>query len=157
MSKKIKGAGEISAETLFKKYKKQLIKQFGKKALYNDQLDNICTKLFGSKYLGTHPQDQVVLKPGYQIINVDTSKQSGSHWVGIYQTQNTVYIYDSFGRPSSTLLKILTKKLNKKNIKFVDSDNEPEQFGYISEICGQLCISFLMVVKELGVKRAILI
>lgn len=145
---------EQKAELLFKKYKTQLIAKLGRKALYNDQLDSIGKQLFKT-WNGVNPQDQVSLKPGYQIINVDTSKQSGSHWVAIYSTKKTFYIYDSFARRSTNLLKILTKKLSQKNIKFLDSDrSDAEQFGNKSEVCGQLSLAWLLVVKEMGIRAA---
>ena len=147
---------EKKAEDLFRTYKKQLIKKLGRKGLYNDTIDNIGKDLFHSNWRGCHPSNQIVCKPGYQIINVDTSKQAGSHWIGIFTTHKNCYIFDSFGRPSSKLIRNVTQKLRKKGIKIYDSDPDAEQRSN-SEICGQLSLSWLMVVKMLGIKAAMLI
>jgi hypothetical protein len=47
------------------------------------------------------------------IANVDTLDMPGSHWVAIYATPKTVYIYDSFGpncRSTTYENKLNTKK-----------------------------------------------
>jgi hypothetical protein len=145
----------MRAETLFRKYKQQLITKFGRKAMWDADIDDYCKKEFGNKYIGTFAQDQFKLAPGYQIINTATSKQkNGEHWVSIYQTPKTCFVYDSFGRPTGKLLRILTKKLRKKKIRIVDSDPDQEQRGS-SQVCGQLCIAYLHVVEKLGIRKAL--
>ena len=148
---------EKMSENVFRSYKKQLIKKLGKKGLYDTDINTVGKELFKTKWLGCHASDKIVVsKIGYQILNVDTSKQAGSHWIGIYTTHKNCYIYDSFGRPSSKLIRNVTQKLRKKGIKIYDSDPDAEQRGN-SEICGQLSLSWLMVVKILGIKNAMLI
>jgi hypothetical protein len=147
---------EKKAEDVFRKYKKQFIKKLGRKALYNTTIDKVGVELFGTKWIGCFPQDKVVLKNGYQILNVDKSTQNGSHWIGLYKTNNNIYIYDSFGRPTPQLLKLLTKKIKGYHLKYKDSDLDAEQRGD-SEVCGQLSLSWLMCVRDLGVRKAMLI
>ncbi len=149
----MKSISEAKITSHFNKFKKNYIKILGNKALYASEIHDFCLMKF-SPWNGCHAQDKIVLKPGYQIINVDKSNQSGSHWISIYITTKTVYIYDSFGRPSDKLLKYLTRKLKSYKIKWRDSDYDAEQFGY-SEICGQLCISWLACIDSYGVLNAI--
>ena len=144
-----------AANAFFQKVSKLLIKRFGKSGLYNDTIDKYGIKAFGSKWNGCHSQDQIVWGIGYQIINVDTSKKKGSHWVGLYITKGRVYVYDSFGRPTPKLLKILTKQAKTRGIKIIDSERDPEQFGELSEICGQLTMAWLQTIKQLGIKSAL--
>ena len=87
------------------------------------------------------------------ITNADTTNMPGSHWVAIYTTAKTFYIYDSFGRHTTNLLPILNHKLNTKKVKHHDSNYRPEQFG-TTEICGQLCLTWLCVVKKYGIQKA---
>ena len=142
---------------LFNLYRDELFKQFGKKALYGDQLTKIGKKLIGTKYVGTYSQDTIPLnKSGYMIVNTDLVKNSGTHWVAIYSTKTHVYIYDTFGRKSNKLLTHLTKSAKKINKKIVDSDPDNEQRG-LSEVCGILCVSWLLTIKKLGIKKAILV
>ena len=147
-------------KSLYLKYKKHVITKFGKKALDDRQLTELGRNIFGSKYLGTFPQDKVPWnKTGYLICNVDTSKKintDDAHWVAIYTTKTRLYIYDTFGRHTSFILPIVFEKAAKINKKIIEADHDPEQYGY-SEICGQLSMAFLCVVKDLGVKKALTI
>ena len=144
---------EAEIEAHFKTFTKAFIKDFGKKPLYDDTINKACTKLLGNKFRGVFPQDKADLRPGYSVINVDTSKQKGSHWVALYITNKTCYIFDSFGRPSSTLLKILTKKLKTKGIKYKDSDRDQNQ-KYNSVVCGHQSMAWLLCAYIYGIRAA---
>lgn len=139
---------------LFLKFKKKLVKKLGSKALYNDVIDGICASTFGKQWQGCNSQDKIKWSAGFQIVNTDTSDKSGTHWIALYITGKTVYVYDSFGRRTPQLLKILTKQARHRKVKIQDSEHDAEQFGD-SEICGHLCISWLMVAKRLGVRAAL--
>ena len=141
---------------LFLKYKKQIIRIEGKGALDNIQLDKIGKQLLGKKYIGTYAQDELPSRSGYMIVNVDTSKKINTpdaHWVAIYQTPKTLYIYDSYGRLTKNVLKIISKTTTKK---IVDSKHDPEQYGH-TNICGHLAMSFLCVAHDLGIRKALTI
>ena len=106
---------------------------------------------------GRHPQNKVSYKQGYQIVNTSSSKQRGLHWVALYVTARTVYVFDSYGRPSSNLLKTLTRQAKKQNLRIVDSDPDMQQIGYSSETCGHMTLAWLQVVKDLGIRKALLV
>jgi hypothetical protein len=154
--KKAKKPMEQRAEALFLQYKRRFIKAIGKKAMYDNQLDHVGLNLFGSRWRGVFPQDKMVCKNGFQIINVDTSDKEGSHWVAVYQTAKTVYIFDSYARSSSKLLKIISKKTNCRK-KIRDADRSDAEQRDDTEICGQLTLAWLAVVRDLGIKSAMLI
>ena len=137
----------------FNTFRKKYIKLLGNKALYSDEINDFCLIKF-QNWRGCNAQNEVVLKPGYQVINVGTSNQAGSHWVAIYITPKNCYIYDSFGRPSTKLLKLLTRKLKTHKIKWRDSDYDAEQRGD-SEICGHLCVCWLACVQKYGILNAL--
>ena len=141
---------------LFNKYKKQIINQVGKKALDNFQLEKLGKELIGSKFIGIFAQNELPEKNGYMIVNTDTSKKINSnkaHWIGVYQTPKTLYIYDSFGRHTKNVLKVISRKTTKKR---KDSKHDAEQFGY-SEVCGQLSLSWLCVAHDIGIRKALTI
>ena len=145
------------ADSLFKKYKKQIIKQLGRKALADDQINKLCKELFGSKFKGVYPQDRLKTTTGMYILNTDKSthiNSDSSHWVAVVQTKTTLYVYDSFGRLTKNVLKLITKTTTKK---IVESSLYPEQYGANSEVCGQLCIAWLCVVHESGIRVALTI
>ena len=121
----------------------------------NVQLDELGKKLFGKKYLGTFAQDELPSRSGYLIINGDTSKKintNRAHWIAIIQTPTTLYAYDSYGRLTENILKLI-KKTKKK---IVYSKHDAEQFGY-TEICGHLSLSWLCVAHDLGIRKALTI
>ena len=93
--------------------------------------------------------------PGYYIINTaKANSRRGIHWVSVCQTPKTLYVYDSFGRPTKSILKSLVKRSHQKKLKIVESDNDKEQRDN-SDICGQLCMAFLCVVKQYGIREAL--
>ena len=141
----------------FKIQKQKYIKKFGRNALDNFQLDDVCKGLFKNKFKFVGLQDELTaeqMKPGYYIINTDENNGSGIHWISLVITPKSVYIFDSFGRPSKQILKILYKNLNKKKLKIIDSDPKQEQKGD-SVICGHLCISFLICCSKYGVVKTV--
>lgn len=148
---------EKEVKASFLKYKRAFVKKLGKTALYNDTIDEICSKLLkDQQWNGVHPHDEMLFKPGYQIVNTakSTSKE-GLHWVAIYQTPKTIYVYDSYGRPTGSILKDLKKKAKKNNLRVVESDRDAEQIGYSSETCGHMSVSWLLCVKQYGIRNAL--
>ena len=137
----------------FNKFKSTIIGQIGNKALYDDEINNICKKLFGSKWGGAYAIDQIPVKKyndiHYFIVNTDKSNGKGEHWVAVVLHKQNCYIYDSFGRHSTSILKPLVGMLSKKSIHFTDSNYTAEQFGS-TQICGQLCISVLLCFDQFG-------
>ena len=138
----------------FLRYKKNIILQYGRQALYNDQIDHICNPLFGSRYRGAHDYRQAIFKEGYQILNTSVS---GRHWVAIYISRDKIYIYDSFARNLTRILHKFIKIIpSKYKIIECNQRNDPEQIGY-SEVCGHISIAFLQCVKKYGIKKAMTI
>ena len=81
------------------------------------------------------------------IINLDSSKNQGSHWISYARVQKTknskpiVYYFDSFGdlKPTSEMVKYF-----KSNGKDVDIKYNHKQYqSYGTSNCGQLCLKFL--------------
>ena len=148
------------ADPLFKEYKKQIISYIGKKALDDVQLKDLGHNLFKDRFIGVYAQDKFPMnKNGFAIVNKDTSKKINTdeaHWVAIYSTKTRLYIYDTFGRSTSFVLPIIFEKAHKHNKKIYESKRDPEQYGY-TEVCGQLAMSWLCVVKDLGIKKALTI
>jgi hypothetical protein len=149
---------EHASEKAFKKYKKKIIAVMGTKETDNVQISNMGLKLFGKRFIGVCPQDTIPLgKTGMLIANTDLSNEPGSHWVAILSTAKSVYIFDSFGRPAKQLMKILTKNAKAKKIKIINSDLSDKEQRDASSICGPLSLAWLCVVKEMGIRSALLI
>ena len=74
----------------------------------NVELGELCTKLFGHKFLGVFSADtllNVSAKQPYAICNLDASDQKGSHWVAIrWDKPKTITVYDGFNRAPKQIL-----------------------------------------------------
>lgn len=145
---------ERAVENEYKQNIKKIVKQLGSGATYTSQLTKYCKKLFGSKYKGTYSSDKLptlTSKHPYAIVNVDTSSQPGSHWVGCCYTPRGMLIYDSFGRKTRHLMKNIYKKYTT-----IDTDYDPEQRDS-EKNCGSRCISWLIMCDKYGTDIAKLI
>ena len=99
---------ERQVEVLFKKFKRQIIKQMGRDETSDTQLRGIGNELLGRRFIGVYPQDKIPLgRTGLIIANTDTSNGPGVHWVAMVLTQKTIYVFDSFARATKQLMKIL--------------------------------------------------
>lgn len=135
-------------------------KVLGNKSTTTSQLNKIGKELLEDKYLGTFPIDfasKIIpnMTGGDCIItNLDTSKQSGSHWVAIVKTKqgDDIVIYDSFGRNTKT---IISKKYLSHG-KSIQTDNDKEQ-NFLEENCGQRSLAFLLFNDLYGIENAMLI
>ena len=154
MSKKFEN--ERAAERLFNKVYKIITKNIGKKSTYSDELEKICVKLFGKHFRGVYPSDKIpklnMIKK-YCILNLDNSKQPGSHWVGLARIKNKTYFYDSFARKSSKII----PKINYSGNGRIIQDTKDKEQDILEESCGQYTIAWLYILNEYGAKVAMLI
>lgn len=119
----------------------------GDTTTYDSSLDKVASKLLGKAYEGTFPSDHIPsnLEEGQcAIINLDTSNESGSHWVAALRHMGDLCIYDSFGRKASN---ILPAAATSGNGQVVDADRDREQRNRETN-CGQRCISWLCLAKH---------
>ena len=135
---------------------KLLRKRFTNKVLWTDDINHIMRLFFGNQALPTVPYDYYNPnnEVSYCVINTDSSKENGEHWVAVYKKRNKLYIYDSFGRKTNNILKEFYNKMTKHGFKIIESKRDPEQADK-QEDCGLRCVSFLLVVKYCGVDRAL--
>ena len=151
---------ERQVEKEFKKIYKKIVKLIGHdKSTNGEELNTTGKRLFGNKFKGIYPVDVMPLpkKNSYYIINTDIKNGDGIHWVALYRGfGNTIYVYDSFARSTSYILKIMTSKLKKWKLKLIEADRtDREQKGNTSEMCGQLTISWISVIEKFGIRNAL--
>jgi hypothetical protein len=140
---------------IFNRNKKQMIKLLGDQVTDNQTLEKTGLNLMGSKFKGVYAVDTIPMnKPGLFIINTDVSSGDGVHWVGLKITAKRIYVFDSFGRTTDTLLRILVKKAKKANKQIIDCDYDADQQP-AEMICGQLSLAWLMLVTSHGIKNAL--
>lgn len=119
----------------------------------NFDLNKVGNLLFGSKFLGCYPIDKIPklnnLTP-YCILNLDTSRQSGSHWISVVFHNDKYYIYDSFARCHTRIIdKKYTKQL--KSIINTDLKESPMDQKILQSNCGQRCLTALYICDNYGI------
>ena len=94
----------------------------------------------GNFYVGTFMADQIQTLKDNQcaIINTDSSRKQGTHWVAIKRIGIKTYFFDSYNRPHKSLS---TYFKNKRWVDIQHSHNFESSFG---RDCGQLCLAFLL-------------
>ena len=153
MSKKQK---EKDAELLYNKILKDVERLTGDKTTYLEQLNGVGKKLLGVKFKGVFPSDKIPklndLSP-YCILNLDKSKEPGSHWVALAKHGNNSILYDSFGRDNKQIIPALRYS---GNGRIIDTDDDVEQ-KILETNCGARCTAWLKFFDEYGAKNAMLI
>ena len=122
-----------------------------------DTIDTIGKASFGKRWAGVSASDEakklLQMRDVFAIVNTATSRGRGSHWLGIYMTpKGAGYLYDSFGREVSQVIWRLNRAALAENIALHNTDSVAEQRG-ASAVCGQLSLSWLLTLKDLGIKR----
>ena len=111
-----------------------------KHTTYDSELRKIGKKLFGTKFKGVFPSDALpVLRNGQcAIMNVDGSKEPGSHWMSLHKHNGKLYGYDSFGRNMN--------KLVSKFDRVIINDTKDKEQGDSESNCGQRCVAWICMV-----------
>ena len=165
--KRITGAGDNEEKEIMKEYNlilKDFEKKLGNNSTFNTDLDKIARKHLGNKFHGVYSSDKIPklneLKP-YAIINLDNSKQPGSHWVGLAFDRKMnggkdLVVYDSFGRKTKKILPDAYKKFNGSGHTIKDTDYDAEQ-KKSEKNCGQRSLAFLVYYNKHGKDKALII
>jgi hypothetical protein len=131
---------------------KKVEKKIGNnKTTYSTDLDKLCKHYFNDMFVGCYPSDQIPIlskERCYCIVNLDSSNQSGSHWVSLAYKHNKYIFYDSFGRSQNEILKSLN------NRQVIQTENDAEQTVTESN-CGQRSCAFLLFLHMYGVNDAL--
>ena len=147
---------EADVIKIFNSYKNQLIKKIGTKVTDNKQLEKYGYALLGSKFKGVYAQDQLpVSKPGMYVMNNETSKMGGEHWLFVFVTSKTIYVHDSFARPSKKFLPILTKNAKAVGKMIIDFDRKDTEQNITTSVCGPISLAVALTVKKVGIKNAL--
>lgn len=104
--------------------------------------------ILGDDYCGTFAKDELPdTEFKYAILNLDTRKDGGTHWVALAQVDKDTYmIYDSFGRKTAQILPRL-------QLNTIDTEHDAEQTVKQNN-CGARSLAWLMLFDELGPEAA---
>lgn len=81
------------------------------------------------------------------VVNLDSSKGRGTHWVAYAIKNNLIYYFDSFGnlKPPKQLIRYFQRGGTRDKRILYNYDTFQK---YDTVICGQLCLEFLYKISE---------
>ena len=123
--------------------------QIPAKALTNFELLDYVKKLKIRNFRGVFMRDTLPFTPLENesgIVNFNSSKQSGSHWVCYFKRGNERIYFDSFGQVSLYELQKYLKEPSERNQQVIQRNTDVVQDPG-TKICGHLC---LYVLKSLN-------
>jgi hypothetical protein len=139
---------------LYNQYKIDLIKLLGHGKTGSRSVDALGHTAFGARWGGVFGHDEVQPSPGkFYLINTSKSNQKGAHWLAMVTTRSHAFLYDSFSRSVSRLVPQLVKRLSESGFSPIFDRHRQEQYGE-SNLCGQIALAWLLVVRDLGLLRA---
>lgn len=150
-----KSAEEKEIEDKYNSILQYMKEILGNESTFSNDLETVGYKLFGSKFKGVFPSDKIPQLDSlkrYAIINLDNSKQPGSHWIAIAydDSDDSLLVYDSFGRKSTKIIPNLNQLYGGR---FDDTDYDAEQ-RIKEDNCGQRSLAWLMVYDKMGKQSA---
>lgn len=112
----------------------------GDKVTTNTTLYKLGKLLFGERFKNVYTSDDFIRLTNNQccIVNTDSSKQAGSHWIGVYKYRDHYYTFDSFARDIHTLSRYFKFK------KWVNVEHIRRE-SYKESNCGQLSLNWLLI------------
>ena len=119
----------------------------GDKATSNIQLLKIGKRIFGDRFKNVYcSNDSIRLKNNECcIVNTDSSKQEGSHWISLYKYKDHYFVWDSFARDIHTLSKFFRFK------KWINVEH-PREESFKSSSCGQLSMAWMLLFDKYKLK-----
>ena len=117
------------------------------RALYDYEINHFVNKLKVPYFRGVFMLDTLPRKPNHNesaVVNLDSNKNPGTHWVAYKKRGNYVEYFDSFGnlKPPKELVNYFEGGGGGgKTIKIFYNRDQYQKFNTIN--CGHLCIEFL--------------
>lgn len=141
----------MDADAIYKTLLRKVETKMGNETTFSNDLFVVAKSLLGNKFQGIFTADKLPLltkTQPYAIVNLDSSWEEGSHWVALAKSGSKVIFYDSFGRPSKSILPLL------KGGNVINTEDDAEQ--KIQETnCGQRSLAWLMLFDKYGKKMAL--
>ena len=148
---------EMLVMKAFRRYRDRLIRAMGRGPLIDHDIDVVGRAEFGRRWGGVSLQSEWrPTRNHFYIVNTSWAPASrGEHWVGVYVTPaGVVYVYDSYGRDVRRLLHHVGKTARLWGAEPLKStDDDQEQRG-ASAVCGHLSLAWLMIVRDMGIRKA---
>ena len=120
------------------------------KVLTNFDLIEYSKILKINKFRGVFMRDTLPWKPHREecgIVNLNTSKEKGSHWTCYYKKGNIRIYFDSFGQITPIEIQDYLKSNEERGIGVIQRNTDIVQ-PFNSVICGHLCLFVLKALSK---------
>lgn len=89
-------------------------------------------------FIGAYSSDNIPKLKNNEscILNTQTSRQNGEHWIALIKYYNKIYFYDSFGRDYKKLSPLWKTK------NWINTHDDGQCI--YENTCGQHCLSFIL-------------
>ena len=149
---------EKEAEKRYNIILRKVYKMVGKNSTTTSELMAAGRKVLGNDFRGVFPVDRLGMNTlshtsPYCIVNLDSSHQTGSHWIGVAMRadrRKEFIVYDSFGRHHSQIVPSL------KYFDLISTDSDAEQ-RVSEDSCGARSLAWLIFVSIYGDDAGMLI
>ena len=148
-------SGNKKMDAMFRQVVHELEKVYGSGMKTNFDLIEIASHIFpelGQNVIKNMDYNFKHMRGKYAIVNTDNNK--GEHWVASYQKGKTLYIFDSFGRPTKTLMPEFYKRAQNEGLKVVDTEYDAEQLDHQKD-CGIRTLAWIIICKHQGIRNAL--
>lgn len=150
---------EERAHTLYNSILKMVYKILGDQTTDGNVLYTTGRKLIGSNF-SVKARDQIVdniLEKGehYFCVNTDVIQLGGTHWMLLYQKDDDLFFYDSFGRKWQKMIPEL--EIFKNDMRITNFDTTDREQDKRKNDCGARVISMCLLIKHFGIQTAILV
>ena len=112
----------------------------------NVQLAKVGIYLFGKRFRGVFPSDEMPTLQNNEMCIINTDNKSGVHWIACYKYKNKTYVYDSYDRNVKSLSKFWKHKHN-----WVNANKDRDQ-SYGESDCGQRSLAYLILFDKYKTK-----
>lgn len=143
----------INVDVINNNFLESIVRYIGNTTTKASDLLSFGKRLFGDKFIGVFSADTIPkMSPNtYAIVNLDNSKEPGSHWIALVKTKNEIIVYDSYGRRTTSILPSLYQT---GNGVVIESENDAEQTKK-EKNCGARVLAALLIYDQYG-KSALL-
>jgi hypothetical protein len=88
----------------------------------------------------------------YSILNTESSNEGrGVHWIGVFQEENVIYLYDSFARKH--IMDDFCDKMERSGYRCTYVNKKGDQ-GNLQINCGIRSLLWLLFVERYGIRQA---
>jgi hypothetical protein len=144
----------MNADAIYNTLLRKVEKRMGNETTFSNDLAVVAKSLLGHKFQGIFTADKLpklTKTQPYAIVNLDSSWEEGSHWIALAKSGKKVIFYDSFGRPSKSILPLLK---GGGGTTIVNTEDDAEQEIHETN-CGQRSICFILLFDKYGEKMAL--